>query len=97
MDKWQNTAGLQKGRIERSITEDTNIVLTITETVSTITGTPIEDLPPLYPKINCEALNEMVASTTTSEAVSTIIEFEYNGCQIIYNNNYGFIIQILSR
>ena len=94
MNEDQNITSLQTGRVERPITPNTNVVFAITEIVSTITNTPIKDLPPLYPEVDGEALNSIVTATTASEIVSLIIEFDYNGCRVVCRDNCRLIVEL---
>lgn len=56
----------------------------VVETVAAATGTPMEELPPLYQSIDTDSLNEVVAPRRLGSARSTVtVEFEYQGNEVI--------------
>ncbi len=80
--------------------ETDSIVITVSNAVSDVTGTPMEEMPPLQETLDCDALESLFDSFDI-EHMSGIgqVGFSFHGCTVridttgtvqVYNENHGF-------
>lgn len=71
---------------ETALTADTDLILTITEKVTDLTGRPIRNLPPMADAIDSENVTALIASDLCSDSAALTLGFDYCDCRITYNN-----------
>ena len=80
--------------------ETDSIVVAVSNAVSEVTGTPMEEMPPLQETLDCDALESLFDSFNI-EDMSELgqVGFSFHGCTIridttgtiqVYDGNYGF-------
>ncbi|WP_435151839.1 HalOD1 output domain-containing protein [Haladaptatus sp. DFWS20] len=63
--------------------ETDSIVVTVSEAVSSVTDTPIEEMPPLQETVDCDALETLVGSFNVNDEPGLgQVQFPFHDCTI---------------